>query len=287
MGYSFDSSSDTTIVMGQSIDASIQGPEGHHTLHVKAWSSGGTCVEDVGIHVMTGSSSESGGSIVPSSAKTVSNLEAMSGWQKEHDDAGPGSSSGSTSVVSSPSIAGSSREFVTEFSGNGDERYSIQYSDDNQAENFFYDVWIYVTSSSNHIGNIEMDTNQTMPSGKTVLIGVQCDGYSGHWSYNANLGSSSNPKLSWVPKSGATCNPRSWSQYTWHHVQAYYTHDDSGYITYHSVWLDGVETPLNETVYGGADLGWGDALNTQFQLDGYNSSGQSTVYIDKLTISRW
>jgi hypothetical protein len=287
MGYSFDSSSDTTMIKGQSIDASIQGPEGHHTLHVKAWSSGGVCVEDVEIHVMNGSSSGSVDSVVPSSAKTVSYLEAMSGWQKEHDDAGPGSSSGSTSVVSSPSIGGSAREFMTEFSGNGDERYSIQYSDDNQAENFFYDVWIYVTSSSNHIGNIEMDTNQAMPDGKTVLIGVQCDGYSGHWSYNANLGSSSNPKLSWVPKSGTTCNPRSWSQYTWHHVQAYYTHDDSGYITYHSVWLDGVETQLNETVYGGADLGWGDALNTQFQVDGYNSSGHSTVYIDKLTISRW
>jgi hypothetical protein len=287
LGYSFDSSSDTTVINGQSIDTSIQGPEGHHTLHVKAWSSGGTCVEDVEIHVMNGSSSQGGNPIVPSNATVVSNLEAMGGWQKEHDDAGPGSSSGSTWTVSSPSVGGSSREFVTDFSGNGDERYSIQYSDDNQAQNFYYDVWIYVTSSSNHIGNLEMDTNQSMPNGKTVLIGVQCDGYSGHWSYNANLGSSSNPRLAWVPKSGTTCNPRSWSQYTWHHVQAYYTHDDSGNITYHSVWLDGVETQLNVTVFGGADLGWGNALNTQFQVDGFNSSGHNTVYIDKLTISRW
>jgi hypothetical protein len=287
MGFSFDSSSDTQIFNGQSLDGPVQAPEGHHTLHVKAWSSGGTCVADVEIHVMNGSSSGSGGSIVPSNATTVSDLEAMGGWQKEHDDGGPGASSGSTWVTSSPSISGSSREFVTDFSDNGDERYSLTYSDDNQAQNFFYDVWIYVTSSSNDIGNLEMDTNQALPNGKTVLIGVQCDGYSGHWAYNANLGSSSSPKLSWVPKSGTNCNPRAWSQYSWHHVQAYYTHDDSGYITYHSVWLDGVEAQINETVFGGADLGWGDALNTQFQVDGFNSSGHNTVYIDKLTVSRW
>ena len=38
MGYSFDSSSDTTIIDGQSIDKSISSPSGQHTLHVKAWS---------------------------------------------------------------------------------------------------------------------------------------------------------------------------------------------------------------------------------------------------------
>src|SRR5579863_7845759 len=288
MGYSLDSSSNTTVIHGQSIDAAINSASGSHTLHVKAWGeNGSSCVSDVSIHVSTGTNSSGGDSIVPSNAITVSNLESLSGWQKEHDDGGPGSSSGSMYTVSSPSMHGSAREFVTQFSGGGDERYSVTYSDDTQAENFFYDVWVYVTSSSNNIGNIKMDTNQVMPDGKTVIFGVQCDGYTNHWAYTVNEGSASNPKPTWVSKSGTSCNPRSWSQYEWHHVQAYYSRDNSGYITYRSVWLDGAETSLNETVYGAFDLGWDAKINTQFQVDGYGSSGHSTVYADSMTVSRW
>jgi len=290
MGFSFDSSSDTQVFKGQSLDGPVQAAEGHHTLHVKAWSSGGTCVEDVEIHVMNGSSSQGGNSggnsIVPSSAAVVSNIEAMGGWAKEHDDAGPGSSSGSTWVVSSPSTSGASREFLTDFWSSGDERYSITYSDDTEAKNFFYDAWVYVTSSSNQIGNVEFDTNQVMSDGKTVVFGVQCDGYSSHWAYTANTGSSDNPKPQWIPKSGTYCNPRAWSQYTWHHVQAYYSRDDSGYITYYSVWLDGAESKLDAVVYGGMNLGWGPMINTQFQVDGIGN-GHATAYVENLKVSRW
>jgi len=189
-------------------------------------------------------------------------------------------------VVSSPSVSGSSRQFVTEFSDNGDERYSLAFSDDIYPEHFFYDAWVYLTSSSNQIGNLEFDINQTMPDGKTVMIGVQCDGFSKHWAYTVNTGSDSNPKPKWFSKSGAYCNPRDWSQYKWHHVQAYVTHDDSGYITYHSVWLDGTEFKMDETVFGKFDLGWGPRINTQFQVDGVGS-GHATAYVANLNISRW
>ena len=48
MGYSFDSSSDTTVIKGQSIDQSIDSSTGTHTLHVKAWGdNGSSCVEDL------------------------------------------------------------------------------------------------------------------------------------------------------------------------------------------------------------------------------------------------
>jgi hypothetical protein len=285
IGYSFDSSSDTTVVKGQSIDWNIDSSSGHHTLHVKAWGdNGSSCVADVDIDVGSGGS---GGSIIPSNATSVSHLDAMSGWQAEHDNGGPGSSSGWMKVVSSPSVSGSAREFETQFSSGGDERYSLSFSDDINATNFFYDAWVYVTSSSSNIGNLEFDVNQTMPDGKTVMIGVQCDGYSKHWAYTVNTGSDSNPAPRWVTKSGTYCDPRDWSQYTWHHVQAYVSHDDSGWITYHSVWLDGTEFPMNETVFGKFDLGWGPQINTQFQVDGVGSSGHSTAYVANLNISRW
>lgn len=288
MGYSFDSSADTTIIRDTSIEASVGSSSGTHTLHVKAWGDkGSSCVTDVVVNVREGATSAAGESIVPSYAVRVSSIQALSNWEKEHDTGGQGSSSGAMQVVSSPSLHGSARQFVTQFSNGGDERYSVAYADDTDSHSFFYDAWVYLTSSSNNIGNIEMDTNQVMPDGKTVILGVQCDGYSGKWSYTVNKGSASHPQPTWISKSGTSCNPRSWSTYTWHHVQAYYSRDDSGWITYHSVWLDGKETSLNETVYGAFDLGWDARINTQFQVDGVGSSGHSTVYLDNLTISRW
>jgi len=286
MGYSFDSSTDTTIYNKQSIDASVSASTGTHVLHVKAWGQGVSCVKDVTIKVTTSSATTESVSI-PSSADKSSDLEVMGGWQAHHDTGGSGSSSGYLAVVSSPSLYGNTLETVTSFSNNGDERYSLAFSDNTDAENYFYDGWVYLTSSSKDLANLEFDINQTMSDGKTVLTGVQCDGWTGNWAYTANKGSASSPKPTWVHASGTSCNPQKWSQYKWHHVQASISRDSSGYVTYHSVWLDGAETKLNAKVYGAADLGWGGVVNTQFQVDGYGSSGHVTAYLDHLVISMW
>lgn len=286
MGYSFDSSSDTNFFVDQTIDTSISSTSGPHTLHVKAWAGNGiSCVKDVVINVKAASTGPE--SIVPSTAATVSSIETLSGWQSAHDTGGPGSSTGAMSLVSSPSLYGNTRQFVTSFTNNGDERYSVVFADDVDAKNFFYDTWVYLTSSSSKIANIEFDTNQVMPNGQTVLIGFQCDGWTGNWAYTVNQGSATNVKPLWVSKSGASCNPRSWSQNKWHHVQASVSRDDSGYITYHSVWLDGAESKLSVKAFGAAELGWAPVINTQFQIDGLGASGTVTVYVDHLTISAW
>ena len=289
MGYSFDSSSDSTIYNNkQSINASIEVSTGTHILHVKAWGpNGASCVTDITIIVKSSTSaSDSSSSEVPSSAMKVSSIQAQTGWQAAHDSGGQGSSSGSSSRVSSPSLYGTTRQFQSSFSNSGDERFSFAFSDDVDSKNFFYDAYVYLTSSASKLGNIEMDINQVMADGKTVLVGIQCDGYTGHWAYTVNKGSASDVKPSWVSKSGTSCNPRNWAQNKWHHVQFSFSRDDSGWINYQSVWLDGVETKLNESAFGAADLGWDPIINTQFQLDGMGS-GSVTAYLDNLTISRW
>lgn len=294
MGYSFDSSSDTTIFNAQSIDTHISASSGSHTLHIKAWGSGGaSCVEDKTIDVTsstssstTSASTSSSSLSVPSSASSVSSIQVLT-WSKSHDTAASGSASGSTDLVTSPSLYGTTRRTITSFSNDGAERYTTVFSDNDTAENFVYDAYVYLTSSSSKLANLEFDINQTMANGQTVLTGIQCDGWTGQWAYNANNGSAGSPRLAWMKKSGTSCNPQKWSQYKWHHVQFSLSRDSSGYITYHSVWLDGVETPLNVKVYGAASLGWGKAINTQFQIDGYGSSGTVTAYIDSLKISMW
>jgi hypothetical protein len=285
MGYSFDSSSDTTVISGQSINKSLSSSTGAHTLHVKAWGpNGASCVTSISITVKASTSSSE--SLIPSTADVVSSIEVLSGWRATHDSGGPGSSTGSMSIVSSPSLYGSSRKFVTSFSNNGDERYSKSFSDNTDAENLFYDAWVYLTSSSSKIGNLEFDINQVMANGNTALIGFQCDGYSGEWAYNVNKGSAGSPKPAWVSKSGTHCNPRSWSINKWHHIKASFSRNSSGTVTYHSIWFDGTETPINTQAFVGADLGWAPVVVTQFQVDGLGS-GTVTAYVDHLTVSMW
>jgi hypothetical protein len=61
-----------------------------------------------------------------------------------------------------------------------------------------------------------------------------------------------------------------------------------GNVTYNSVWLDGVEALINETVPSAFTLGWAaGTLLTNFQVDGVGAGGSSTLYLDNLTVYRW
>jgi hypothetical protein len=282
MGYSFDSSSNTTIINANYVNASVSAPNGAHTLHVKAWGNGGgSCDTDLAINVTTPANA----AVVPSTAISVANIDTLSGWLTQNDSGGQGSSSGSMSLVASPSLTGSARKFVTNFANNGDERYWVSFGDDTTSTNFLYDTWIYIQSPSTSLANIEMDMNQTMPNGQTAIFGFQCDGWNNTWDYTANKGTPTNPVDTWV-KSNQYCNPRSWSTNTWHHVQVTYSRDSSGNITYQAVWLDDVQQSINATINSAFALGWAPSLLSNFQVDGLGN-GQVTLYIDNLTVYRW
>jgi hypothetical protein len=287
MGYSLDSSSDTTVVDGKAVNAEVTAGSGAHTLHVKAWGKGVSCDADVAITVKGGSSPPTtGGPSIGSGAVSVSEIQTLGDWKATHDTGGPGSSSGSMSIVSSPSLSDHARKFVTQYSKEGDERYSATFGDDTSATNFVYDGWVYVAGSAKDVANLEMDLNQVMPNGQTVIYGFQCDGYSGTWAYSENKGTPTKPSVQWVP-SKAKCNVRDWSTNTWHHVQVSYSRSSTGKVTYKAVWLDGVEQSVNVTVLSAFALGWSPTLSTNFQVDGVGSSGSTTLYLDKLIVYRW
>lgn len=294
IGYSLDSSTQTTHWNSQSVNTTISAPAGSHTLHVKSWNGKGeTCVQDVSIDVVSegsssGSSSGSGGlSVVPSGAKKVGAIQTLSGWQKVHDGGTPGSASGTMSMSSSPSVTGASRLYANEFKDYGGERYWVHFSDDTSAENFLYDGWVYIHNSSSGFKNLEFDMVQTMPNGQTAMMAFQCDGWNHTWDYGINAGSAKASKASWRHTS-AYCNPQAWSVNQWHHVQLYVSRNSSGTLSYHAVWLDGNKQTLGATAFGAFDLGWGPAIITQFQVDG-SSSGTTygNVYLDELTVYRW
>jgi len=283
VGYSLDNSTYTATFAGQSIDGPVSAPSGWHTLHVKVWNGqGGVCVTDVSIDVTGGAAS-----LIPSDAVEISSIQALSDWTAIHDGGTPGSSSGTMSLHSSPSLTGTSRLFANQFNDFGGERYSAQFDDNTTAENFFYDVWVYIANDANGISNLEFDLDQTMPNGETAIMGFQCDSWIDRWDYAVNGGSPTSPTDTWL-HSYAPCNVHSWGANQWHHVQIYFSHNDSGWVTYHSVWLDGAEQDLNFTVFSGYDLGWGPAILTNFQIDGDSSATTwGNVYLDELKVYRW
>jgi hypothetical protein len=291
MGYSWDSNSATTTSSGNSISKSISAPSaGTHTVHVKAWGvSGATCVADVTVSVNgpVVSGSGSGALSAPSNAVKVSALQTLSNWKSEHDPGTSGSSTGAMSMAGSPSKSGNARKFFTSYKNYGGHRYMASIADDESAKNFLYDGWVFLQNTASTVANIELDLNQVMSNGLTVIFGFQCDKWSGTWDYTANKGTASSPIDTWV-QSSAKCSPSKWAQNTRHHVQIKYSRDDSGYVTYQAVALDGTVQTINAKVFSAFKLGWAPAILTNFQVDGsLSGSGSSTVYIDNLAIYRW
>jgi len=284
MGYSLDNSAETTIVKGTTVQAKVASGSGAHTLHVKAWGDeGASCVTDVTITVEYTSSVFT----IPSDATSVGGIQVLTGWVAQHDTAASGGSTGSMSLINSPSRSGNARKFVSNYTGYGNQRFDVSFGDDTRSTNFFYDAWIYLPSPSTSIANIEMDMNQVMADGQTVIFGFQCDGWSGTWDYTENKGTPERPVDAWL-HSKAACNPRQWSTNIWHHIQVSYSRDDSGNVTYKSVWLDGVQSALNATVPSAFALGWAPTLLTNFQIDGsVAGSATATAYLDDLIVYRW
>jgi hypothetical protein len=287
MGYSWDSSSATTTATGNSISKTISAPStGTHTVHVKAWGlSGAACVADVTVSVSAPPATTTNSA--PSNAIKVGALQALSNWASQHDAGTSGTSAGSMSMASSPAKSGNARKFVTSFTNYGGHRYTASIADDVNAKNFLFDGWILLENTASTVANIEMDLNQVMSNGLTVIFGVQCDKWSGTWDYTANKGTAAAPIDTWV-HSVAKCSPANWAQNTWHHIQIRYSRDDSGYVTYQSVALDGAVQTINAKVFSAFKLGWAPTILTNFQIDGaISGSGKSTIYLDDLALYRW
>lgn len=281
IGYSEDNSPSTAAVNGTVLNASAASGTGGHTIHLKAWGNGGAvCDSDVSINV-TGAAST-----VPTGATNLGNVQTY-GWNSTADHAAGGSASGWTNVVSSPSMTGAARQFASSYSNYGGMRYSVSMGDDTAATNFLWDGWIYIQNSGVGVANIEMDLNQVMPNGQTVIMGFQCDGWASTWDYTVNAGSASNPNDQWV-HSGAYCNPHGWGVNQWHHVQISYARNASGWVTYNYVALDGAQQNIGVTAYSSFALGWGPVLLANFQVDGgTQGGGGSHVFLDNLSIERW
>lgn len=293
-GYSVDNSS--TLVPGVTVyDVDVTNVgigSGAHTIHFKSWTSKGVCPvvsttfnvggSSTGSAASTPSTASATTASIPSNAIPSANLDSK-GWAGEHDAGTPGSSRGSTVYPATTPLYDDAREFYMTYSAHGGERWHISFAKDAAATHFIYDTYVFIKNPS-QVGNIELDMNQVMSNGATVIYGTQCSSYAGKWQFTTVSGGSH-----WH-SSNIPCNPKNWAANTWHHIQIASHRNSSGVVTYDYVNVDG-----NHSVFSGASgysaefLGWahGDLL-INFQLDGASSgSGSITAYIHKMTIFRW
>lgn len=218
-------------------------------------------------------------------ATSSGNLDGAADWQAAHDAATPGESRGSSVYPTTVPPYDDAREFYMTYSAHGGERFSLRFGSSASATEFVYDTYIYFANPS-EVQNVEMDINQVMSNGQTVIFGTQCSSNSGTWEYTTAVMVDGEQKPHWNA-SNIPCNPKTWTANSWHHVQIASSRDSSGNVTYDWVNLDGTaSTFANATGPSALSLGWslGD-LSLNFQLDGASEvSGSITAYIDDLTI---
>ncbi len=231
-------------------------------------------------------SSGSGGvpSSIPSYAAASADLDTASNWQGEHDSGTPGGSKGSTVFPATTPLYDDAREFYMTYSGRGGERWHNSFRNDSSSTHFVLDTYVYVVNPD-QLANLELDLNQVMSNGQTVIFGTQCSTYSGtwEWTYSANGG------FHWH-SSNVPCKTTDWAANTWHHIQIGFHRDNSGYVTHDWVEFDGVHSAF--TGAGGSSarsLGWAKGSQIMnIQMDGFSKSGGTiTAYFHKTTFYEW
>jgi hypothetical protein len=302
-GYSIDNSSMLTKgVTVHDIDVTTSGfTTGTHTIHFKSWTSngicpvvstsfkvagGGTAGGTSGGNTSGGGTSSSGNTVyaLPSNAIPSADLDSAGGWLAAHDTGTPGSSKGSMVYPASTPSYDDAREFYMTYSNHGGERWHLSFGNNATSMNFVLDTYVYMVNP-NQVQNLEIDMNQVMSNGETVIYGTQCSSISKTWEYTIVTSNSPHWK-----SSNIGCNPLSWSAKAWHHIQIGYHRNSSGVVTHDWVNLDGAHNVFNGATGAAAmKLGWANGvLLTNFQIDGESGgSGSITTYIHKMTVYHW
>ena len=285
-GYSIDA--DSGVVPGNTpydIDVTSEAiPAGTHTVHFKSWTSLGECPTVSTTFKVDASKDPSSPPSIPADAISSGDLDESDNWTEEHDGGTPGKSHGSMVYPASTTLYDEARMFSMTYTDHAGERWGNTFASDKEATHFVLDTYIYLPNPS-EIWNLELDVNQVLPNGETIILSTQCSGVNGRWAYGYTAGRFDHW---WDTK--LKCNPAEWTANVWHHVQIGEHRDADGMVTHDWVTFDGVYNAFEDsTRESGRFLGWTPGhLNTQFQLEGSNRvSGTAKAYVHAFTVYRW
>ena len=272
-----------------SIDTNLNVGAGTHTLVVRAWDSTGA-YGDQTIKFTAGSTSNPNppppptGALPtpPSTAKVFNNINQMnSGWVPCGDSpCAGGSGKGNywqAFYQTSPAMDGSSMELYRDGIW-GNSLWHHKMGAINSATNFLSDFYFYLDDNSlKGTQALEYEGFQFV-GGWNYMMGTQCDYGQGKWD------TWSEASGHWLP-TNIPC--QKFTPNTWHHLQWYITVNHSNHsYTYRTLVIDGKAYTLNQTQYA-KNLGWGDNLGAQWQLDENATGIGYHEWIDKAKLTVW
>ena len=286
-GYAIDEASE--IVPGESahdIDVTrLPLAEGKHTLHFRSATSEGECPEVSTTFTVASAKDPTTPPSIPANAVSSGSLDGSSKWTEQHDGGTPGESKGTMTYPAKTPVYTDARQFYMTYSDQAGERWRTQFVRDANATHFVLDTFVLLPSPS-ELKNLEMDIDQVVASGETVILSTQCSGEIGSWEYGDSVGRHDHWKSTKIK-----CNPAEWAPNVWHHIQIGEHHaPNSDIVTHDWVTIDGVYNVFEDaTLESGHFLEWGAGdINTQFQIEGASEGkGTVTAYIHKLTVYRW
>lgn len=207
-------------------------------------------------------------------------------WVGQGDPGTPGTATGTmTYPVAGMSGTNTARQFNVTYQGKAGYLYHVTFGHDPIATHFIYDAYVNFPDVS-QLQNVEMDMNQVVANGNTVILATQCASGSKTWEITfAKTGGGTH----WNP-SNVPCNPLTWTPNVWHHIQLATHHDANGNVTYDWVGFDGMYSNFTGTNTGPSTyaLKWAaGTLLINFQLDGLLNSGTMAAKIDQTTVYRW
>ena len=217
--------------------------------------------------------------VPPTTAFTYTNIDQMTGWSSCTTCAGAGGNgpAATFSMVAnqaSPSMDGKSAKFsISGTTPYSDALWWKQLGAVNTATNLKYDLYFYLTNPT-AIQALEFDSNQA--DGKHHFIfGTQCSVGHNQWDVWGNASGT------WQNTGVACAAP---AAFTWHHLTWEFKRTATT-LTFIGFTYDGVTHYVNKT-YPATTATFSE-LNVAFQMDGNKFMTPYSVWVDKVSLTRW
>lgn len=206
-------------------------------------------------------------------------------WKFNHDAGTPGSTTAAVMTYPFAGVGSSTTAFHAQATQTGlaGEIWHLSFaSNDFASTHFVYDAYVSITDPT-QVANVEMDMNQVLANGLTVILATQCSHYSGTWEWTTTTGGTH-----WN-KGNIPCDPTKWTPNQFHHIQIATERDATGVVTYDWVNFDGVLSNfVNAKGLSAEQLNWAKVELLNFQLDGTQKAGGTmSAVVDQLQIWKW
>jgi hypothetical protein len=217
---------------------------------------------------------------IPSTAKTIADIQNMSGWESCTDCANvPFAAYSMNQQIAAPAVSGSSAKFSLEggTAPFGGALWWKYLTTDSAATHFVFDLYFYMENPS-AAQALEFNVDQSV-GGLRYDFATQCDldSFSGHTWHIWNP-----TKKGWTSSSDDCPLP---AAKTWNHLVWEFERNSSGQVVFKAVTFNDKRSEINMTVPPWSDSSNG--LDVGFQLDAHRDAALYSVWLDKVKLIYW